>query len=311
MYKYLLLFLLFNFLVYIYIKYCKKWFIDVPNSRSSHVKETPRGSGILVSLLSCLYSIHSLSSPLVVCFPLSVIGFIDDKKSLSSLIRFFSQFLTVLLIIYLSINTYFSLENYINNFAFAFSLFFLILLGTSIINFTNFMDCLDGLINGCMFVIFLTLLNYNIYLVPLVICLFSLIFWNWSPAKIFMGDSGSYFLGAIFFSEIINSSNLEDSFYRFLLFSPVFLDAATCLIRRYKQGFNIFKAHRMHLAQRLFLSGWPHSKISLLYILVTSILCLEYLFLARTLIYFTVLLIILLGIWLDQYKAVPFPRRNL
>ena len=68
------------------------------------------------------------------------------------------------------------------------------------VNFINFMDGIDGLVAINMFLIFLnySLIN-NFHLISIPIVLFIFLFYNWSPAKIFMGDSGSTFLGLLLF----------------------------------------------------------------------------------------------------------------
>ena len=71
----------------------------------------------------------------------------------------------------------------------------------SIVNFTNFADGLDGLVGSSMLVIFLFaayLLNINY--IFLVGGLIGFLILNWYPAKVFMGDSGSYFLGSMYCS---------------------------------------------------------------------------------------------------------------
>ena len=78
----------------------------------------------------------------------------------------------------------------------------------SIVNLTNFADGLDGLVSGSMVIIFLFaayLLNINY--IFLVGGLLGFLVLNWYPAKVFMGDSGSYFLGSIYCSCIFQSNS--------------------------------------------------------------------------------------------------------
>ena len=73
---------------------------------------------------------------------------------------------------------------------------------------------------------------------------------NWNPAKVFMGDSGSYFLGSIYFSCIF----LSDSWIIFLALliigTPIYLDVIICVIRRAFDKQNIFKPHKLHLLSK-------------------------------------------------------------
>ena len=77
----------------------------------------------------------------------------------------------------------------------------LVIAVTAVINFTNFMDGLDGLVAGCMTVIISALavdLAAPWSMWALLGSLIGFLVWNWSPAKVFMGDVGSTFLGAVF-----------------------------------------------------------------------------------------------------------------
>ena len=74
------------------------------------------------------------------------------------------------------------------------------------------MDGSDGLVAGCMFVFFLIInykLNSNLSIVILLGSLATFIYWNWNPAKIFMGDIGSTFLGAVLAGTMIQANNFE------------------------------------------------------------------------------------------------------
>ena len=76
---------------------------------------------------------------------------------------------------------------------FIFIFLLLLIIGTSIINFMNFMDGIDGLVCGCMIVIF-SFMNIEIhYLLPIIGTLIGFLFFNWEPSKVFMGDTGSLF----------------------------------------------------------------------------------------------------------------------
>ena len=128
-----------------------------------------------------------------------------------------------------------------------------------------------------------------------------------------MGDIGSTFLGAVFIGLIIQSSSWHELLSLFLLVSPLFLDASICLIRRFFSGKPVFSAHRSHLFQRLQRSGWPHSKVTLLYVFATLLQSLSLFLGGFPLSLYTSLLIFLLGAYLDYRFAVPFasiPQEN-
>ena len=169
------------------------------------------------------------------------------------------------------------------------------------------MDGLDGLVAGCMIVILLFVslkTNTNLYI--LIGSLMGFIFYNWSPAKIFMGDVGSTFLGGVYASLIFRSENILELSYVLIPSFPLLLDSITCIFRRLLRRQNIFSAHKLHLYQRLHQSGWSHRKVSFTYILMTLIISLSQIFFN---LYITTLLIcciFIYGIYLDKYEAIKF-----
>ena len=140
------------------------------------------------------------------------------------------------------------------------------------------MDGIDGLVSGCMLVIFITLsfLGFKT-LLPLIASLSIFLFWNWSPSKLFMGDSGSTYLGGIFFGYLLQIKDLNTLFAVLIISSPLMGDAFICVIRRFLAKKDIFSAHRSHLYQRLNRAGFSHSKVSLIYILATLLLSISFL----------------------------------
>ena len=283
-------------------KFLGKYFIDLPNSRSSHIKKKAKGGGYIFVLNSIFTSIVNLDVSMIIAIPLALIGLIDDKVNLSRKLRFFSQFITVISVLYfIGIPVYF--DSYPNYFVYP----FLILVGVSLINFTNFMDGIDGIVSGCFLVIFImaSVILHNIY-IPIASSLLAFLFFNWEPSKLFMGDIGSTFLGAIFFIMLIKCKSMEQFFAFLMISSPLMFDAFTCIIRRYFKGKNIFAPHRDHLYQRLCDNNLSHSKVSLIYILPTIIIStFYYIFGIKTCLFLT-LFFILLGIIIDKKFALKF-----
>ena len=171
------------------------------------------------------------------------------------------------------------------------------------------MDGLDGLVAGCLLISISTLVFHLtaswIYL-SLIGSLAGFIFWNWSPARVFMGDTGSTFLGAVFAGLVLQASSWPECTGFFLLAFPLVGDALVCIIRRFLAGDRVFQPHRLHLYQRLHQSGWPHARVSLLYILATFILALSFLTGGLGLLSALVLLQFIVALWLDRFVAVPF-----
>ena len=288
-----------------------KKFLDNPNERSSHKFPVPTGGGIsfvLVGIVSSLFL--NFWTPLISA-PLAFVGFMDDKKNISALIRYLIQFLTVLVI---SLNSNL-VEKVgimeINSLQRILFISFLVILGTAIINFINFMDGLDGIVTiNSILIFFAAVLLGNFYLLPIISALIGFLILNWSPAKVFMGDVGSTFIGAIYFGIIINSQNFQDSIFLLIVGTPLLGDAFLCVIRRFISGQNIFSPHKSHLYQRLNQAGMSHNKVSLIYAALTFITFINIFQIGLNLLPFYFIFITLTYSYMDRYIAVPFKQEN-
>lgn len=290
--------------------------LDHPNARSAHQCPTPRGGGLAFVIVAAAGSGFAAWSggggwaPLLIAsaLPLAVVGLLDDRLNLSALWRFGAQLLTAGAL--LAISPLF--KGWIPSLA---PLFFvvigvlLLVTVTAVINFTNFMDGLDGLVASCMAVAFCTASLYlrgAFGLWVLVGSLLGFLFWNWSPAKVFMGDVGSTFLGAIWAGVVLQAPTWLDAFGLLLVTTPLLADALICVPRRQFAGQKVFQAHRLHLFQRLHQAGWSHARVALLYLSGTIVLGVSFLAGSWSAVSAVAFLILTMGVWLDQRVAVPF-----
>ncbi len=180
---------------------------------------------------------------------------------------------------------------------------------TAVINFTNFMDGLDGLVAGCMAVSIGALsiaLAAPWPLWALVGSLLGFLLWNWSPAKVFMGDVGSTFLGAVFAGLVLQAPSWPQALGLLLVATPLLGDACLCVLRRLLAAQRVFQAHRLHLFQRLHQAGWPHARVSSLYIAATAVLAIALLWGGLPWVITLAAFELMIGVWLDQRVAVPF-----
>ena len=298
--------------------------LDKPDSRSMHEKPTITGTGILI-LMSCIfcYSVLFLFSPttsindtfflkvIILSTPLSLLGFWDDQRSVNQSFRYSIQLLTG---IFLLANS--NLFN-INLFEISkYYLFFLIIiflfLITGLINIINFMDGIDGLVIGTFALIFAALtLKVNINYIYITSILILFLKWNWFPAKVFIGDAGSTFIGAIFAGSILTSTNFFESLSIFLMSMPLILDATFCLGWRLFNGYNVFRAHKMHLYQRLVQGGLSHNQVSFIYIgtvgFITSFYFIGNIFLE----FMAIIVVFLLGLYLHFNFASQLPKKKI
>jgi Fuc2NAc and GlcNAc transferase len=284
--------------------------LDQPNARSSHSKPTPRGGGIAFVFVSVLASALVLpfagSNPLfatpIFALPLAVVGFLDDRNNLPASLRYGVQLATALVIVLLS-------RLVVHSLAYWPTLALLVVAVTAVINFTNFMDGLDGLVAGCMTVAIAAAASelaapWTIW--ALVGSLLGFLIWNWSPAKVFMGDVGSTFLGAVFSGLVLQATSWSEALGLLLVATPLLADAFLCVLRRLFAGQRVFQAHRLHLFQRLHQAGWPHARVSTLYITATAALAIAFHVGGLPLVLAFSAIAFLLGFWLDQRVSVPF-----
>ena len=291
----------------------KRILLDIPNNRSSHSTPKATSGGIsfvLVAVVVSIFSINDVSRDIhslipIICLPLAFIGLVDDLIEIKPFYRYSIQLITSIYLVVASLNNY--LDFY--NFRDICLTILIIISSTAVINFTNFMDGVDGLIAGTMLPILITsayMLNSPNSIWALIGGLIGFIPWNWNPSKFFMGDIGSTFLGALFIGILLQGENLLQSICLLLIATPILADACSCVLRRFFSGRNIFKPHRSHLYQRLQQSGFSHAKVSSIYILGTIILSITYCLGGPNYLILMVVSEIALGYWLDQNIAVKF-----
>ena len=204
-----------------YILSCKAsgaGLIDTPNQRSSHSAPTPRGAGLVFSLVYTLSLVGFLFMdrvPSVVVEPILygapiivLLGWLDDRYSLSARIRLSVHFLVAFAIYVLITN---GLEAPVQISFMPKDVWLNALLGIFFIawfiNLYNFMDGSDGMAGSMAVTCSVLLASINFFHgIETVSVVYGLIVYtiagflvlNWQPARIFMGDTGSYFLGFLF-----------------------------------------------------------------------------------------------------------------
>jgi UDP-N-acetylmuramyl pentapeptide phosphotransferase/UDP-N-acetylglucosamine-1-phosphate transferase len=267
--------------------------LDIPNERSSHSTPIPRGGGIVFVAVSLLfYSVCNLQNGVLNvntevwsyvfgAVLLSTVSWLDDLKSVPSLLRFAVHFISAGLIIYgsgLLQTVFLPLIGQVNLGYFAIPITFLWIVWLT--NAYNFMDGIDGIAatQAITAGIGWYLLGFK-YEIPftsffgliLAVTNLGFIFYNWSPAKIFMGDVGSAFLGFSFaFLPLLASKESSVNNSKFLPIGILFVlpfvfDTVFTLVRRLLNGEKVWQAHRSHLYQRLVINGYSHRFVTSLY----------------------------------------------
>ena len=263
--------------------------MDVPTSRSSHERPTPRGGGMAVAVTYFLFTGAFLAGGLlppdkvggllITGCAITLLGFIDDLITLPRNPRVIVWLVITGLAVLLGI----SLEaielpvlGTVQFGIFSPLVTFLWLIGVT--NFYNFMDGIDGLAASETILTAGFLLFFSFRAGNDVIAFSSLVLlgaaggfliYNFPPAKIFMGDGGSNFLGFMFAALAVLGGKAESNQIPFvipvILLNMFLLDGSVTLIKRLPKGKNWLEPHRDHYYQRLIKSGLSHLQVTLLY----------------------------------------------
>jgi len=281
-------------LLWMLIPWLRRRLLDQPNARSAHHIPTPRGGGVVFVLVGSLLSLAlgagtSSWIPLICC-PLALVGLLDDRFDLPAVWRYAAQVATAGVLVAMA-----AVPLPI------WALPLVLVAITAVINFTNFMDGLDGLVALCGIV-----LMASVGLWPVAGALLGFLAWNWSPAKVFMGDVGSTWIGAVFAGMVLQQPGPWEAISLLLVSFPLLGDALICVLRRLRAGQPVFQAHRLHLFQRLQRGGWPHAKVAFVYGGATTLLALARAFGNAATLIPLICAEMLIALWMERNQAVSF-----
>ncbi len=252
--------------------------LDVPNLRSSHEVPTPRLGG--VAIIFGVWIGVALLRPegawaLLTCATLIwAVGLADDLGNLHFGTKAAAQALVASgLLLFHPPQILSEAPEALKVAAFAVGVFWIVALS----NAFNFMDGIDGFIGGVALVnaLFLAPLaaEAGAFLPALAGATAGFLVWNMSPASIFLGDSGAYFLGfslaaVALYVPVPGVGWTPLGFVASaLIFTPLLFDTAYTLVRRLRTGVgkSIFSAHREHVYQRITPTTGMHRRTSNLY----------------------------------------------
>lgn len=265
--------------------------MDIPNERSSHITPTPRGGGIafvatslIGFLLLLLNNALNGTEILALCCAGSIVataGHLDDRQKISgATVRLVLHAISaVILVVGVGIPPELAIIERTFNTGIIGSILGVIYL-VWLLNLFNFMDGTDGI--AASEVIFVALagafLNFHVLsdanhsaaAVILAVSTFGFILYNWSPAKIFMGDVGSGYLGIVVGGLSLIAANQDpDLLWVWIILLAAFVsDATVTLIRRLLRRQKPHVAHRSHAYQHLAIRFHSHPKVALLVLAV-------------------------------------------
>lgn len=247
-----------------------KSIIDIPNARSSHTVPTPRGGGVAI-VLSFLLALPVLAFsgflPWTTTWAMlgsgtgiAVLGFLDDHGHIAARWRLLGHFAASAWALYwlggLPAITLFGFSVDLGWLGHILAGFYLVWM----LNLYNFMDGIDGIasveaICACLGACLLYWLAGfdSLIILPLVLAaaVLGFLYWNFPPARIFMGDAGSGFLGMILGILSLQAAWVSSQLlWAWLILLGVFIvDATFTLIRRLVRGDKVYEAHRSHAYQ--------------------------------------------------------------
>ncbi|WP_339429546.1 glycosyltransferase family 4 protein [Pseudomonas taetrolens] len=244
--------------------------IDTPNARSSHTVPTPRGGGVAIVISFCsalpfLALVGVLSwgftlSLLGAGIGIAVLGFLDDHGHIAARWRLLGHMLGAGYALYwLGGLPPITIFGAVIDFGWVGHIGAVLYL-VWMLNLYNFMDGIDGLasveaITTCLgAVVIYALCGFDVLIWPpalLAVTVAGFLYWNFPPAKIFMGDAGSGFLGITLGILSLQAAWTSPAlFWAWIILLGVFIvDATFTLIRRLVRGDKVYEAHRSHAYQ--------------------------------------------------------------
>ena len=264
---------------------------DIPNERSSHTEPTPRGGGlVIVAVTLAGYLLTTLLTDLPISYGylagavmISLISWLDDLLSLPFWARLAVHVAGSAL---LMADVGYWHEIFIPTADISIPLGgvlgAVVTMGWLVwlINSYNFMDGIDGIagiqavIAGVAWAVLCSWLGLNgtfLFTGILASASMGFLMHNWAPARIFMGDVGSAFLGFTLAAIPLLAGKEAPGAYLLLpavaiLFLWYFVfDSVLTFFRRLLMGQRVWEAHREHIYQRMVISGWRHASVTLVY----------------------------------------------
>ena len=261
----------------------KQNMIDMPNHRKIHEEAIPNLGGIVIFfgfLLSLLFVVQiegQIKALLIGGVIILLLGVVDDIVDLSPKHKFIIQMVPALIVIIYNsdlINSF--IVNQLKIFDLLGYLLYPILIFwiVGVTNAINLIDGLDGLACGISLIALVTFLilglrqnleALSLISIALAGSILAFLKFNFYPAKIFLGDSGSTFAGFMLASIgalwVLNSGNAFFILIPIIILALPIVDTLFAIWRRYRGHYPIFQADKGHLHHRLLTRGIAHKNV--------------------------------------------------
>ncbi|CAA9445846.1 MAG: Undecaprenyl-phosphate alpha-N-acetylglucosaminyl 1-phosphate transferase [uncultured Rubrobacteraceae bacterium] len=258
--------------------------LDVPNARSSHEIPTPRLGGLAV--IAGVWAAAPFMSGgflvLIVATLAGLVGAFDDFVDLRFWMKAAGQTAAAFVLLFLAPPPICEAAGPLWPGALFLGVFWIV----AVMNAYNFMDGIDGIAGGTAILnaLFLATLvgasGLGVGLAALASAAGGFILWNLSPARIFLGDSGSHFIGfflgavTLYTEPIGETGSAYSPYLAFVVaaavFTPFLFDTAFTLVRRTIARKNVFSAHREHVYQRITPDPARHRQVSNIYFALSA-----------------------------------------
>ncbi len=267
--------------------------VDKPNARKVHTRIMPRmgGLAIYISFFAVLFLSQGMTKQLLGLFlggtVLVLVGIVDDMKDIPAKVKLCGQIVAACIVVGSGVRVDFMTDIFFGG-MFQLSVFsapFTVIWIVAIINAVNLIDGLDGLAAGISTIAAITMAivgyasgQYLMASMAMILIGATLGFlkYNFHPAKIFMGDTGSMFLG--YNLSVLAVMGFAKSFTMLSLVPPLLvlaipiLDTLFAIIRRKMNNKPIFKPDKNHLHHCLLKYGFSHRNTVLVIYAVSAVL---------------------------------------
>jgi UDP-N-acetylmuramyl pentapeptide phosphotransferase/UDP-N-acetylglucosamine-1-phosphate transferase len=260
------------------VRAARAWgFLDVPNERSSHVRVTPRGGGVavVVAVYASLYWLAArIDGTSVVLLAgaglMALLGLLDDRFGLPVWLRFIAQVVAAAVLVSMGGSlSRLPLPQPLDLPLWPWAAPVTVLWIVVVVNAYNFMDGIDGLagLQGLVTGAMVSILSWSLtssWLAAVLAggCAAFLLF-NWSPARIFLGDVGSGFLGFVFAGLPLLAPERDRSAAVLCVALSLWFylsDVIYTRVKRIMKKHRWFAPHREHLYQRFAAAGSGHAR---------------------------------------------------
>jgi Fuc2NAc and GlcNAc transferase len=271
--------------------------VDLPNARSSHAQPTARGGGLAIVLITLTVVVIEsatkvISVPLALAWLLgggliAAIGLLDDLLGLPAIVRGGVHVLSAaILLAAVGLPVLPALPLWPGLSAVLWVVAAIVIVWS--INLFNFMDGIDGLAAAqCVFVVACAALLLawrgglqGSVLPPMAMAgaAAGFLIWNAPPARIFMGDVGSGFIGfGLMVGALGTSGHGAVSIWTWLVLDGLFAaDATVTVLSRLLQHQRVYEAHRLHVYQKLARRWSSHGRVTVAYMAINLIWCLPW-----------------------------------